>query len=242
MAASGGDVDCATVEFGCVEVGADEPINLGAAQVISGADAIARSGPGERDRARARLPGRHVRSDGRHAARPPGRSSRSRTSCAPRKAGRRRAPPSPPTRRSWQWSGRAVRAPRSGVADTILGDKGITLISGSNTSPALTDPELHNPFYARTAHNDRIQGAIGAEFALDERARRDDGGDDRRREPLHPGTRRRVRGELRGRGRHHHGIGAGRFGGHRLQAGPHARSRSKIRTSCTSRSSWRPAR
>ena len=27
-----------------------------------------------------------------------------------------------------------------GVADTILGDKGITLISGSNTSPALTDP------------------------------------------------------------------------------------------------------
>ena len=25
-----GDVDCATVEFGCVEVGADEPINLGA--------------------------------------------------------------------------------------------------------------------------------------------------------------------------------------------------------------------
>ena len=53
-----------------------------------------------------------------------------------------------------------------GVADTILGDKGITLISGSNTSPALTDPELHNPFYARTAHNDRIQGAIGAEFAL----------------------------------------------------------------------------
>ena len=55
-----------------------------------------------------------------------------------------------------------------GVADTILGDKGITLISGSNTSPALTDPELHNPFYARTAHNDRIQGAIGAEFALGE--------------------------------------------------------------------------
>src|SRR5687768_1909420 len=34
-----GGVDCATVEFGCVEVGADEPINLGVAQVISGADA-----------------------------------------------------------------------------------------------------------------------------------------------------------------------------------------------------------
>ena len=34
-----GEVDCATVEFGCVEVGADDPINIGVAQVISGADA-----------------------------------------------------------------------------------------------------------------------------------------------------------------------------------------------------------
>ena len=35
---NGGGVDCATVEFGCVEVGADEAINLGAEQVITGAD------------------------------------------------------------------------------------------------------------------------------------------------------------------------------------------------------------
>jgi branched-chain amino acid transport system substrate-binding protein len=35
----GGDVDCATIEFGCVEVGANDPINIGVSQVISGADA-----------------------------------------------------------------------------------------------------------------------------------------------------------------------------------------------------------
>jgi branched-chain amino acid transport system substrate-binding protein len=53
-----------------------------------------------------------------------------------------------------------------GVADTILGDKGILLFSPSNTNPGLTSEEAHQPFYARTAHNDKIQGAIVAEFAL----------------------------------------------------------------------------
>ena len=53
-----------------------------------------------------------------------------------------------------------------GVADKILGDKGITVVSPSNTSPALTNPATHNPFYFRTAHNDRIQGAAVADFAF----------------------------------------------------------------------------
>ena len=55
-----------------------------------------------------------------------------------------------------------------GVADTILGDEQILLISPSNTSPALTDPASHNEFYARTAHNDLIQGATMAQFASEE--------------------------------------------------------------------------
>ena len=55
-----------------------------------------------------------------------------------------------------------------GVADKILGDEQITLISPSNTSPTLTDPAIHNEFYARTAHNDLIQGAAMAQFAAEE--------------------------------------------------------------------------
>ncbi len=55
-----------------------------------------------------------------------------------------------------------------GVADTIMSEKGILLFSSSNTNPALTSEEAHQPFYARTAHNDRIQGAIVAEYAYNE--------------------------------------------------------------------------
>src|SRR5712691_5459928 len=51
-----------------------------------------------------------------------------------------------------------------GVADKIFSDKGIVLISPSNTGPALTAQGTHQPFYLRTAHNDKIQGAVVADF------------------------------------------------------------------------------
>src|SRR5581483_1106649 len=54
-----------------------------------------------------------------------------------------------------------------GVADKILSDKGVLLISPSNTNPNLTAEGTHQPFYLRTAHNDKIQGAIVADFAYD---------------------------------------------------------------------------
>ena len=53
-----------------------------------------------------------------------------------------------------------------GTADKILGDKGVTLLSPSNTSPALTAPATRDDFYFRTAHNDTLQGAAVAEFAF----------------------------------------------------------------------------
>ena len=55
-----------------------------------------------------------------------------------------------------------------GVADEILGAKGVLLFSPSNTNPGLTSEEAHQPFYYRTAHNDLIQGAIVAEFVFNE--------------------------------------------------------------------------
>ena len=164
--ASGGDVDCATVEFGCVEVGADEPITLGAAQVISGADAsLGQDQVNALELSLDYLDGTFDQTNGTLLDHPVELTVEDELCSAD----------------GGQAAGTALAADTSivavvgtscssaalGVADTILGDKGITLISGSNTSPALTDPELHNPFYARTAHNDRIQGAIGAEFALD---------------------------------------------------------------------------
>ncbi|MGE5227494.1 MAG: branched-chain amino acid ABC transporter substrate-binding protein [Planctomycetaceae bacterium] len=52
-----------------------------------------------------------------------------------------------------------------GVADKIFSDKGITIISPSATNPALTTEGTHQPYYFRTAHNDRIQAAVDADFA-----------------------------------------------------------------------------
>ena len=53
-------------------------------------------------------------------------------------------------------------------AAEILSAEGIMLVSSSNTAPSLTAPETHEPFYARTAHNDSIQGAAMAQFVCEE--------------------------------------------------------------------------
>lgn len=53
-------------------------------------------------------------------------------------------------------------------AAEITSAKGIMLISPSNTAPSLTAADTHQPFYARTAHNDKIQGAAMAQFACEE--------------------------------------------------------------------------
>jgi branched-chain amino acid transport system substrate-binding protein len=53
-------------------------------------------------------------------------------------------------------------------ASQILSDAQIVLISPSNTAPSLTDPETHQEFYLRTAHNDKIQGAAMAQFVGEE--------------------------------------------------------------------------
>ena len=55
-----------------------------------------------------------------------------------------------------------------GVADQILSEEGIILMSPSNTSPDLATPENHQDFYFRTAHNDLIQGAAMAQFVSEE--------------------------------------------------------------------------
>ena len=53
-------------------------------------------------------------------------------------------------------------------AAKIITDAGFVMISPSNTAPSLTDPELHEAGYLRTAHNDKVQGRAMAEFAFNE--------------------------------------------------------------------------
>lgn len=53
-------------------------------------------------------------------------------------------------------------------AAQITSEAGVLMVSPSNTAPSLTDAATHEPFYARTAHNDKVQGAAMATFACDE--------------------------------------------------------------------------
>jgi branched-chain amino acid transport system substrate-binding protein len=58
-------------------------------------------------------------------------------------------------------------------ASEIMSEAGLTMISGSNTSPILTsvageEGEAHQEGYFRTAHNDEIQGAAAAQFVFEE--------------------------------------------------------------------------
>jgi len=55
----------------------------------------------------------------------------------------------------------------------IIAEAGMLMISPSNTSPRLTNPDpetngVWEPGYYRTAHNDLFQGAIAAQFAIEE--------------------------------------------------------------------------
>jgi branched-chain amino acid transport system substrate-binding protein len=57
------------------------------------------------------------------------------------------------------------------VALPLLKDAGFVVVSPSNTAPDLTEPGSENnhvPAYARTAHNDNLQGTAAAEFVFNE--------------------------------------------------------------------------
>ncbi len=55
------------------------------------------------------------------------------------------------------------------AASPVLSEAGLVMMSPTNTSPALTDPnETWQVGYYRTAHNDEFQGRIAAEYAYNE--------------------------------------------------------------------------
>jgi branched-chain amino acid transport system substrate-binding protein len=53
-------------------------------------------------------------------------------------------------------------------AATIYNDAGLTMISSSCTAPALTAADSHVPSFLRVAPNDKVQGAVMAEYAYNE--------------------------------------------------------------------------
>lgn len=166
---SGGDApaECESDAFGCVEVGAGDPIEVGTLLVITGPNAFlgqdSQNGvvlaadylDGTFDQKNGEIEG-HVISfnhqdDGCSAD-----------------GGQVGAQALASDTAVVAVIGTSCSSAALGVADKILSDRGIALISPSNTGPALTDPAQHQPFYLRTAHNDKLQGAAVANFAYND--------------------------------------------------------------------------
>jgi len=163
----GATVDCATVEFGCVEVAAGAPMKIGTLLAISGD--VASLGQDSQDGATLAIdyldsaldatPGQLLGHDVT--------LSNEDDLCAAEggQAGGTALAADPEI---VAVIGTSCSSSALGVADTILGDKGIILLSPSNTNPGLTADGTHQPFYLRTAHNDKIQGAIVSDFVYTE--------------------------------------------------------------------------
>ncbi|MDH4112855.1 MAG: branched-chain amino acid ABC transporter substrate-binding protein [Actinomycetota bacterium] len=163
----GGGTDTTSDEFGTVEIAAGEPINIGTLLVISGADATL----GLDSQHGAELAADYL--DGTFDATPGQllghdiKWTHEDDLCSA-EGGQAGATALAADPSIVAVIGTSCSSAALGVADTVTSEKGILLFSPSNTNPALTGEEAHQPFYARTAHNDRIQGAIVAEFALNE--------------------------------------------------------------------------
>jgi branched-chain amino acid transport system substrate-binding protein len=160
-AASGGAggtaADCDADEFGCIEIAEGDPIVIGTALVITGAnEALGLDSQYGAEVARTMKPeiaGHEVEFNHQDD----GCSTEGGTAAA-------RA----------LLSAENIAAvigtscSSAGVpAAEILSDEGIMLVSPSNTAPSLTAPDTHEPFYARTAHNDSIQGAAMAQYVCE---------------------------------------------------------------------------
>jgi branched-chain amino acid transport system substrate-binding protein len=162
---TGGGSGCDSDQFGCVEIAAGEPITIGTLQAISGDTASLGQDQvngamlaidaldGTLDGTDGQLLGHDVELTGEDDLCSAEGGQAGATALAANEA-------------IVAVLGTSCSSAALGVADKIFSDKGILLISSSNTNPALTSEEAHQPFYLRTAHNDKIQGAIVADFAL----------------------------------------------------------------------------
>ena len=164
---------CPDTEFGCVTVGADDPINIGALLTITGATATLGQPTlngislaidhldGKFDGVVGKLLDHNVKvTVGDETDPTSGQCGKAGGQTAATKLA---ADPSIVAVIGTNCSSSAL-----GVADTILGGKGIVVVSPSNTSARLTTEAEHNAFYFRTAQNDAIQAKVVADFVYKE--------------------------------------------------------------------------
>jgi branched-chain amino acid transport system substrate-binding protein len=165
--ASGGKVDCNTVDFGCVTYAAGAPIRVGTLLAISGS--VATLGDDSLhgvqlaiDYLDGKFDGTPGQIDGHDVTI---QSEDDKCSKEGGQAGSLKLAADPTI---LFVVGTSCSSAALGVADKNLSDKGIILISPSNTAAGLTAEGTHQPFYLRTAQNDAIQAKVVADFVAQE--------------------------------------------------------------------------
>ena len=151
---TGSAADCDADEFGCIELAEGDPLVIGTAMVITGANESlgldSQWGAQVAQQLRPEIAGHEVEFNHQDD----GCSTEGGTAAARALLSEENIAAVIGTSCS-----------SAGIpAAEILSAEGIMLVSSSNTAPSLTAPDTHQPFYARTAHNDSIQGAAMAQF------------------------------------------------------------------------------
>ena len=162
-----GGTDCASDEFGCVEIAAGDPITIGTLQAITGDNK--NLGLDQQYGVRLAvdyLDGTFDATDGTLLDHPVALVNEDDGCSA--EGGQQGATTLAANEAIVGVIGTSCSSASLGVADKIFSDKGITIISSSATNPALTTEGTHQPFYFRTAHNDRIQAAVVVDYAVQE--------------------------------------------------------------------------
>ncbi|MEA2651280.1 MAG: branched-chain amino acid transport system substrate-binding protein [Chloroflexota bacterium] len=154
---TGGTADCDADEFGCVEIAEGDPITIGTELVITGANESlgldSQYGAEVARTMRPEIAGHEVEFNHQDD----GCSAEGGTAAARALVSEENIAAVIGTSCS-----------SAGIPSAeILSAEGVMLVSPSNTAPSLTSPENHQPFYARTAHNDSIQGLAMATFVCD---------------------------------------------------------------------------
>jgi branched-chain amino acid transport system substrate-binding protein len=148
-----------TDEIGCVELAPDDPIHLAYMLTVTGATAtLGEDSLGGIEIAlgeRPEIEGHEVTLSGEDSGCSPEGGQTAATRVA--------SDPTVVAIVGTNCSGAAV------AALPTISEAGMLMCSSSNTAPSLTDPnEAWLPGYFRTAHNDRFQGRVAAEFAYEE--------------------------------------------------------------------------
>jgi len=154
---TGGTADCDADEFGCVEIAEGDPIIMGTELVITGANETlgldSQYGAEVARTLRPEIAGHEVEFNHQDD----GCSAEGGTAAARALVSEENIAAVIGTSCS-----------SAGIPSAeILSAEGVLLVSSSNTAPSLTAPETHQPFYARTAHNDSIQGLAMATFVCE---------------------------------------------------------------------------